>query len=379
MKRSVDRRDQRVARPAPSRVWIGSVFVAAAAVVLATIPGSSSSGRTGNPTARDGGRLIWEVPGDPEAGRLLDLCRNHQAVRAGLDGGALDRERAARGLACDGSRLDRDRRWVVLDYTGQPRPVPDPHGPRALTARDRTALAAPPTAARRPLGSLYHAAVRYDRAARRTTTLTVMTRSVTAGHGTLQGLVANGTSGFQDRVRVTARTRTGTVLGSATVPFTVQSGELAPFTIDTAHRHIDLDRLQWRVTGRTVAAAPVDRSVAFADMPGWWSGPVKQFPGVAGERATLPDTGRVRYYQSMVQVERPRGVALHSITSPKVMAAFLDPRGRVVDVRRLTVWAGDTQQPVGVDVLGVGDVGVVGALAPRGAVDLALWAYGEES
>ncbi len=295
---------------------------------------------------------------------MYDLCDDKQAAYAGLDGGALKEDRAALGLDCSAPDAGAPRyRYLYEDGETV-----------VVSAEERSSFTPDPGGHASPLSRLGSWALHYEAPAKGES-LEVLNASVTVADGTVRGLVRNGRQKFARSVAVTATTQDGQS-GVAPIPFTMQPGESAPFEIP------DLPDVSAATVDLTVAATFSDapdprRAVRVMGAPGYWTGPVDEFPGIRSAAQALPASGTVSLFQTILQYEEPtshpavaRSMAGTSI-QPAAVVARLDEQERVIEVFEPQVF-NDTGDPVG--RLSLKGIALIGFETGQG--DFRIWAYG---
>lgn len=325
------------------------------------------------PAAADAaGPLVWRPLGfGAAAEKAHDLCDDDAAIEAGLDGGALEEDRANLGIDC----ADRasPRRYGYLTTSGALALGSTPGDAKAFAKGihgdgDEAVDQEPPGRALGFFGRTAPAPAAAD-------AVQLVPGSLSVRDGVVRGLVQNTSTGkFARNVAVS-------VSGAAwNVPLSLQPGETAPFEIEgwagPAAPEVGIE-------AALSADADLDRALLLTGAPGHWYGDAAAFPGMPGTVADLPE-GEFHYFESFVEVAAPTShpslaapVRERVIENLAAHVAFFDDAGAVIDVAPLQVRRSDgTAGTSAADRAAFGDSLVVGFVVPVEAADFAVWIGG---
>ncbi|MDJ0770726.1 MAG: hypothetical protein QNJ12_18175 [Ilumatobacter sp.] len=322
------------------------------------------------------GPLVWKPVGFGDAAnKAYNLCNDHEAIEAGLDGGALAADRQALGIDC------------VTKGTGPAFGYLMEDGLLALGTTAATARAAADDLAAHadgdgsdPVGAtgtrLGHFGELPEPAARRSA-VSLVPGSLTVGDGVVRGLVQNESEDlFARNVRVT--------LGKGRqfrFPLTVQPGEVAPFEIDGWNADRLPGSAEISVKAALTPGVDAARSVLITGAPGYWHGSPESFPGWPGILSELPATD-FAYFESGVEVAIPSShasvaadVRANPVRGVQAFVAFLDEAGGVMDVVQLDVvsLAGERAADAA-----LGESHMLGFVIPDEAADFQIWVGGSQ-
>lgn len=329
---------------------------------------------TASTEARDDGRATWTPPGSLARGRVVDLCTDEGAEKAGLDGRDLAKDRLNLGVVCTGETAS----LAVINYWGEPELLPDNDGDgRPDATEDQIAvMAAVPSGLGIDLGHRYHSLRLGADLQGDETSVPSDLLQLTDAHEVC-GIVVNTQS--SGPTKATVKIQSEKFDSSQDIPFVLQTGERAPFCVEVPDDTTDLSEVSVRAI---LAQAPTDalaaRRLLVVDAPGYWEGVAKDLPdGPPGLYDQVEsDDELVRMYQTMIEIDPGQSGLDAVISSPQALLAELDSTGRVIRVVPSTVFGADSDFRKRSESISPGDGAIVGIVLSETATDVAMWVYG---